>query len=292
MPDQADRLRRLVAVGEPPADGEAPLPPTIVVTGGKGGVGATTVALNLAVAMNQIGYRTALIDAAPYADVAHLAGIDACEDGCLDDVVAGMCEIGEALQTGPAGIRVLAGRAASPESPDRSARAAERLLSRLRGLAAQVDAIVIDTGSGMHPWSSAFWQRAGLALLVTTPNDTAVLDAYATLKRVGPHAVPPDVRVLVNQCDDAAVAADAERRIVDACRRFLGLTIGRAPRLVRHDADRCGIEPLCGWDIPSSGFGRAVCQLGRFAADVLSRHRRASNGGAVSDQPLLEFSPC
>jgi flagellar biosynthesis protein FlhG len=265
----------------------------MVVTGGKGGVGATTVALNLAVALTHAGCRTALVDAAPYADIAHLAGIDNSGGQCLDDVIAGTCEITEALHSGPAGIGVLAGRAASPESPDRSPRAADRLLSRLPALAAHVDAVVIDSGNGMTPWSRAFWQRAGLVLLVTTPDDTAVMDAYATIKRLGTDDGAADIRVLVNQCDDAAAAADAQRRIADACRRFLSRTIGRAPRLPRHDADRRGgSEPLSAWHLPSSTFGRSVNQLGRFAADVLSQHRRTTAQRVVCHDPSHEFCKC
>jgi flagellar biosynthesis protein FlhG len=250
------------------------------------------VALNLAVALNQIGYRAALVDAAPYADVTHLAGIDNSAVGCVDDVIDGMWEINEALLAGPAGIHVLAGRSTSPDSPDRSAQSAERLLGRLQALTAPVDVVLFDTGSGGTPWSRALWQHAAMALVVTTPDDVAVLDTYATVKRIAPATGQPDIRVLVNQCDDAATATDVERRLADACRRFLGLTIGRAPRLVRHDSDRCGIEPLCAWDMAGSTFSRAVNQLGRFAVDVLSRHRCAAAPSSGCHHPQPEFSSC
>ena len=75
MSDQADKLRQLV-IDTAPARGDRMLPPTIVVTGGKGGVGATTVAINLAAALAEHGRRTVLVDAAPNADVAQLLGID------------------------------------------------------------------------------------------------------------------------------------------------------------------------------------------------------------------------
>lgn len=289
MPDQADRLRQLVSAGTEVVD--APLAPLVVVSGGKGGVGATTTALNLAVALSQAGMRTALVDAAPYADVAHLAGIDDSAGGCLDDVIDGVWDMNEALRPGPAGVAVLAGRSTSPDSPDRSVASAEKLLGRLQGLAAPVDAIILDAGSGSSPWSRTFWQQAALALLVTTPDDVAVLDAYATLKRLGIEGDGPDVRVVVNQCDEGARASNVERRLADACRRFLGLAVGGAPRLVRHDSDRCGIEPLCAWEMRGSTLARAVNQLGRFVADVLSRHRCAAPARDCHHL-VPEFSSC
>ena len=86
------------------------LPPTIVVTGGKGGVGTTTVAINLAAALAQNGRRTVLVDTAPHADAAQLLGVDVERGSCLDDVLAGSLTAADALSAGPAGISLLAGQ--------------------------------------------------------------------------------------------------------------------------------------------------------------------------------------
>src|SRR3989304_1863508 len=109
MHDQANDLRRLVRESRTPASAPAPLRPTLlVVAGGKGGVGTTTLAVNLAVALAQRGRRTVLVDADPdTADAAILCRLP--EHHTVADVLASRRSIAEALQPGPGGIRVLAG---------------------------------------------------------------------------------------------------------------------------------------------------------------------------------------
>ena len=112
-------------------------------------------------------------------------------------------------------------------------------------------------------------------LLVTTPDDMAVMDAYATIKRsAGRRRRRRDVRVLVNACHDTATAVDVQSRLAAACRRFLGRAIGRAPLLPRHVGELgAGSAPPLAWEAPASPFARNVHQLGRFAADVLSQQQ-------------------
>ncbi len=109
MSDQAYNLRKLVLDAAPHIDADAALPPTIVVAGGKGGVGTTTVAINLAAALAQSGRRTALVDAAPNADVAPMLGVDVDRGASLADVLSGTCAAADALRSGPAGMTLLAG---------------------------------------------------------------------------------------------------------------------------------------------------------------------------------------
>lgn len=295
MPDQADKLRRLVIDAAPSAREAGSLPPTIVVTGGKGGVGATTVAINLAAALAQSGRRTVLVDAAPNADAAKLLGVDVERGGSLDDVLAGALSAADALCAGPAGISLVAGHWASERAPDRSPHSLERLLEQLPSLAGIADALVIDSGSGITNWTRRLWQEAGLVLLVTTPDDVAVMDAYATIKRGMPAPESNerlelkehlDLRVLVNACHDTATAADVQSRLSASCRRFLGRSIGRAPLVSRHIGEfLAGNAPPLAWETPASPFARNIHQLGRFAGDVLAHHKRA-------ERREFEFSTC
>src|SRR5262245_56693153 len=96
MPDQADKLRQLIASAMDDGGDEHVLAPLVVVAGAKGGVGTTTIALNLAVALMHAGRRTVLVDAASNADIAQLAGGKA-SGSTIADVIAGLCEIEEAV---------------------------------------------------------------------------------------------------------------------------------------------------------------------------------------------------
>ena len=192
----------------------------------------------------------------------------------------------DALCAGPAGILLLAGQWAAERSPDRSHKSLDRLLEQLQSFDSHADALVIDSGRGATNWTHRLWQEATLVLLVTTPEDVAVMDTYATIKRGISAEEDVDLRVLVNACHDTATAVDVQSRVSAACRRFLGRSIGRAPLLPRHVGalDAGNASPLA-WETLGSPFARSVHQLGRFAADVLSRHQRVQRNA-------YELSPC
>lgn len=286
MVDQAERLRRLVMDAAPSVRDVGELPPTIVVTGGKAGVGATTVAINLAGALVQQGRRTVLVDAAPNGDVAQLLGVEVERGRSLEDLLVGGVSATDILQEGPAGISLLAGYWAAEHAPDRSAKSLDRLLEQLPSLEGVADAVVIDGGCGLTNWTRRLWQLAEMVLVVTTPDDVAVMDTYATIKRGLPAQENIDLRVLVNACHDAATAADVQSRLAASCRRFLGRVIGRAPLVSRHIGEiGAGNAPPLSWQVPEAPFARNVHQLGRFAADVLAHHKR-------SGRLAREFSTC
>jgi flagellar biosynthesis protein FlhG len=293
MPDQADKLRQLISDASPIAEIDAAGPPMIVVTGGKGGVGTTTVAINLAAALTHNGHRTVLVDLAPHADLAQLAGCAVEGSNTVADIVEGTCSATDALQAGPSGMLLLAGRWAPADAPDFSSQALNRLLSQLSELRDHADVLVVDSGSGMTKWTHRLWQRAALVLLVTTVEDVGIMDAYATIKQAHASPCSPEIRVLVNRFEFATAAADAERRIGAACRRFLGRTIRPAPRLPRcEQAGAASAVMPRAWEAPKSQFGRSVCQLGRFAADVLSRQRQVPALFDPTLTPIQEFSAC
>jgi flagellar biosynthesis protein FlhG len=293
MTDQAHKLRQLIADTAPDAEIEATGPPMIVVTGGKGGVGTTTVALNLAAALTHTGRRTVLVDMAHHADLAQLAGVEAASCNTVSDIAEGKCSIADALQAGPAGMLLVAGRWAPADAPEWSHVAISRLLAQLAELRDQSDVLIVDSGSGMTKWTHRLWQRAALVLLVTTVEDVGVMDAYATIKQADAGSCSPEIRVLVNRFEFATAAADAERRIATACRRFLGRTIRSAPRVPRWDDAGASIASVPhAWENPKSSFGRSVAQLARFAADVLSSGQRPVALLDSNPTPIQEFSAC
>jgi flagellar biosynthesis protein FlhG len=212
--------------GERHASGTAAAgaPRFVAVAGAKGGVGTTSVAVNLAIALARDGRRTLLVDAnRQRADVAAQCGL---ADGpCLADVLAGRRSLHEAIQLGPTGIQVLPGQWGGPAAVDWSAAAQQRLVRDLRGLGPHADMILLDVGAAVDATARFFWRSADEVVLVTTPDSVSVMDAYAAVKAHFEASEPVRVASLVNQSTDSLAAQDAHVRLQRACRRFLGIDL-------------------------------------------------------------------
>jgi flagellar biosynthesis protein FlhG len=228
MIDQANELRRLVQQhGSSPADAADAGPSIIAVTGGKGGVGTTTVAIRLAAALARGSDRVLLVDADPdRSDVAALCGLAAGHDPV--EPAAARSPLDEALVRGPDGILVLPGatRPAMREPAIDCFHA--RWMDVLRNARTPFDLVVVDTGNGTSRSVRKLWEAAELVLLVTTPELPSVLDAYASIKTLARRDAPPPIHTLVNRVDEPAVAYDVHGRLARAVWRFLGFHLDSA----------------------------------------------------------------
>jgi flagellar biosynthesis protein FlhG len=309
--DQADKLRALVQTVAPSSDAQGSGVPMVVVTGGRAGVGATTVALNLAAVLADGGARVLLVDGAQQRnEFVEPAGIRPNVQYTWADVLAGKCELEEAVVDGPVGVRLLLtrGRVSQFDSahcrPRResgsrrdaatwgdSRRAQERLIGELRSLEEDYDLIVVDSGCGPTAWSRRFWAGAKLIVLVTTPEDAAVLNAYATLKYCAQAAGRLPVRLLVNQAESDAAANAAHRRLESACQRFLSRSIPALPALPRHGGEFMRAQPAPRvWEIPNTPFGHAVLWLGRVVSELMAKGLGGPCATACSAPSDVEYS--
>ena len=254
MLDQSLQLRRLMlSGGRSPGGSAAPPPRIVVISGGKTGLGATTLAVHLTVALAQHGSRTVLVDAdLAGADVAARCGLR--QSVGIADVLLGRKNIHEALQLGPAGVQVVVGACTAEARNACTERALARMLRQIQSLGRHADVVVIDLGSGSDDATLRFWQAADDVLLVTTPDAVAVMDTYATIKILLGRAASAPLRqsgplqLVVNGADSAAVAADVHRRIDQSCQRFLGVGV-----------------PLAGW-LPGDQRARGSPGRGQSAA--------------------------
>lgn len=289
MRDQASPLRNLV-LRESAVSADGPRSRTIVVAGGKSGLGVTTVGVNLAVAFSRHGLRTVLIDAdLENSDAATLCGC-APTPG-LGEVLASRRDIHEVLQRGPGGIQLVSGvgkeelrthvaprlqvapalqgtpkARSSPKSPC-TPKAQQRFLRQLNSLSKHVDVVVVDAGNASTDLARQLWATAHDVLLVTSPDVVAVMDSYASVKTMYVPGAGPHVRLLVNQAGNQAEAADVFRRIDQSCQRFLGVALDFAGTVPSDDqalqAARHGVPIML--LAPHSALSRAVDQL----ADLL-----------------------
>ena len=205
----------------------------ITVTSGKGGVGKTNVAVNLAVAIAQTGRRVTLIDAdlgTANADV--ICGITSTQN--LSHVLNGRRQtLGEVAVEAPGGFRLVPGANGIRRFADLSQNDRASLIRELTALEQTSDTIIIDTGAGIGSGVTAMTAMADIILVVLTPEPTSLTDGYGLIKAI--HASsspgrPSDQRlaVLVNMVSSRRQARAVYDRISTVARRFLGFHIDLA----------------------------------------------------------------
>jgi flagellar biosynthesis protein FlhG len=226
--DHATDLRALVrhvATAHAPAAGR---PRRIVVYGAKGGVGTTTIALNLAVALAQQAQRSLLCDAAG-GDVALQCRLE--PRYTLADALAGSRTLAQVMHLGPAGVQILPGTPELVRWHETAEHAWNRLMKQLPSLSPRPDVVVIDAGSRPDLLARQLWQAADRVLLVTTVETAAIMDAYTSIKLLtdpGPEYRVPrsaSIALVVNRAPQESMADEARQRLALACRRFLGLPL-------------------------------------------------------------------
>jgi flagellar biosynthesis protein FlhG len=271
--DQADELRRLARLATKPGLASGPAPRLIGVSGGQSGVGASTIAFNLTVALARLGHRAMWIDA----DLEHggAAGWGlSSATGSFLDVLRGRRSIHEALERGPAGIQMLGGAWSASDATNIVAAAEQRFVDELRHLGLHADVIVLDLGSGRAHFAWRIWQAADLAIVVTGSDKTAIMETYATIKILVAGDAAAPVQLLVNFADEARGKVVHER-IAGVCRQFLGLPLVAPFHLPDspsiREANAAGKSFL--W--PTIG-GEPVEQAEHWAEEVWSRMRSVS----------------
>ena len=214
------------------APGADPAVRVIAVASGKGGVGKTNLTANLAVALARRGLRVWVLDAdLGLANMDVVYGIRPTHT--LEHVLRGEKRLVDIVADGPAGVRLVP--AASGVAALTALTPAQQLhvLDEVDALEGDLDVLLIDVAPGIVSNVLYFAAAATETVVVTTPEPTAIADAYALIKvlatRWGRHGFP----VLVNMAESAADATAAYERLASVAQRFLAVRlefIGWIPR--------------------------------------------------------------
>jgi flagellar biosynthesis protein FlhG len=232
--DQAEELRRIMASQrqtETPVRKRTSRARVIAITSGKGGVGKSNVSVNLAVKFASCGKEVVLLDAdlgLANADV--LCNVDLpCN---LAHVIARRKTLTEVMVRAPGGFGLIGGASGLARMADLTDYDRQRVVDSLAELEDQTDLIIIDTGAGISPNVLSFTRAADHVIVVTTPEPTAITDAYAMIKvlsrnraEAGGLVKERPISLLVNQARTPEEAKVVYERIASVARQFLSVQV-------------------------------------------------------------------
>ncbi len=226
MVDQAEKLRLMVRTRSHAR--------VIAVASGKGGVGKSNVAANLALCLRACRKDVILIDAdLGMANLDLLLGMK--PRYTLAHVLGGRRSLDQVIQDGPAGIRFIAGASGLTDLSDLEEFRRRQLLQQFTALQHQTDVMIIDTGAGISRNVLSFCHAADQTLVVTTPEPTSMTDAYALIKCLTKEASGNRISLLVNLAQSRNEAKAIFQRISHVARQFLSADVFDAGYILRDE---------------------------------------------------------
>lgn len=238
MNDQVSSLRELASRQKRPPSKLR----VIAVTSGKGGVGKTNFTVNLALALAELGERVIILDGdLGLANVDIAFGLTA--GYTMEHIISGEKTIEQILLRGPRGIGIIPGGSGVQELANVERDKLIHILTNIGRLENMADLLIIDTGAGLGHTVTNFLRAADDIILVTTPEPTALIDAYGLLKALKKEKNKVPVHVVANRVRTEVDARETFKRLQTAVHKFL-----------------CGSIDLLGWVYDDSHMGRAVMQ--------------------------------
>jgi flagellar biosynthesis protein FlhG len=217
---------------ESPRDPSRNAPRVIAVASGKGGVGKTSVSVNLALSLVNAGQRTLLLDTdLGLANVDVMLGLS--PRFTLADVIAGRCELADTVLEGPGGLWVVPAASGKRHMAELTPQEHVGLVHAFSQLDLPIDTMVVDTAAGIADGVLTFCQAAQDVIVVVCDEPASVTDAYALIKVLSSERNVNRVQVLANQVMHPAEGRQLFDKLERVTARFLDVTmsyLGAIPR--------------------------------------------------------------
>ncbi|HOV42995.1 MAG TPA: MinD/ParA family protein [Syntrophothermus lipocalidus] len=280
MKDQAERLRLMAKSLKTRIENDLVRgmkhTRVVVVTSGKGGVGKTNLALNLALALAESGLRIVLLDAdMGLANVDIILGLAPKYN--LYHVIRGEKGIKEIILHGPCGLEIIPGGSGIQELanlPEEALQAVIRDLGRLDG---EYDLMIIDTGAGISNSVLSYVTAADDIVVVTTPEPTSLTDAYGIIKAASNRQARGAVYIVVNRVETETEGILVAQKLISVGERFLGVEMKLLGCLVEDRAVEVAVKNQQPFLVshPNS-------QVSRNVRDIARKLHDKSDGDKVS----------
>ena len=244
----------------------------LAITSGKGGVGKTFLAANLAAALVRCGERVLVLDA----DLG-LANLDVvlnlAPKVTLHDVFTGKTALEDAILPAPGGFSVLLAGSGLVEYSRLTSEVRDQLLNIVETLTPHYDCILLDTGAGISDVVLFAVSLAHEVLVVATPEPTSMTDAYATIKVLATQQQRRDIRLVVNQVSRAGEGRNIRIQLQKVVDQYVAPLLTDPSRPLKLD--------LLG-EIPIDPAVREAVQKRRLLLELLPGCAAAQAVGAIA----------
>ncbi|MBT3011703.1 MAG: MinD/ParA family protein [Candidatus Thiodiazotropha sp. (ex Lucina aurantia)] len=213
--DQATGLRRMIN----------PEPVRVIaVTGGKGGVGKTSISANLGVAFAELGRRVMLLDAdLGLANLDVILGLHA--ERNLSHVMQGECTLEDVMVTGPKGMRVVPGASGIQHMAEMTPAENAGLIHAFSEVANDVDVLLIDTAAGISDLVISFSRAAQEQIVVVCDEPASITDAYAIIKLLNREHGISRFRILANMVKSVQEGRDLYNKMCRVTDQYLDVML-------------------------------------------------------------------
>jgi flagellar biosynthesis protein FlhG len=279
--DQASSLRR---------QNQSKQIKVVAITGGKGGVGKTSITLNTAVAMAKLGKKVMVLDAdLGLANVDVMLGLRVQRN--LSHVLSGDCTLDEILVTGPYGVKIAPATSGAKSMTELSPHEHAGLIRAFGELKTPIDMLFIDTAAGISEMVMSFSRAAQDVVIVVCDEPTSLTDAYALIKILNREHGVFKFKVVANMVRTEREGRELFSKLSKVTNRFLDVALELNAIVpfdenVRKSVRKQAViveafpsspaakainklaEDMCSWPIPNQAGGH----LEFFLENLVSSH--------------------
>lgn len=254
----------------------------LTITSGKGGVGKTNIAVNLAISIKRLGYTVVVIDVDfGLANVEIVTGINI--KHTISDAIINYKKIEEIMADGPEGIKIISGGFGLHEKIIMNDKNINFFLKEMEKLEDSVDFIIIDTGAGVSMELLNFIMAADETVLITTPDPTSIMDSYTILKALTMKGYKGKLNIVANIVNNRKEAYETYNKLFKASKNFLNQELQFLGFLERDDIVNKAVKNQCPFIIsnPNSSISKRINIMALKFADP-SKYKRKERKSFVS----------
>ena len=230
--DQADGLRRMIR----------PRPVKVIaVTGGKGGIGKTSVSVNLAITLARQNRKVMLMDADfGLANVDVLLGLNSRRN--MSHVISGECSLDEIIVDGPSGLKIIPSASGNNSMLNLTAVEHGGLIRAFSELTHDVDVLLVDTAAGISESVVTYTRAANEVIVVVCDEPASLTDAYALIKVLNRYHGKYRFHVLANMTSDIHEGRNLFKKLSKVAQRFLDVNLSYMGAIPRDDYLRKAVQ--------------------------------------------------